>query len=548
MIKWTKRLYYLMIALGVLIIILAGTCCNTKELYTDDHPSPEQLEEFSAFIERADVEHSSFKVPENVHQGDNLAIYTSHMEVWVAKDGVLSYAETLGDGLYAKTTGYSWNFIPIDKGDAGADIDIYTRFTYPNFFSRTPTLMYGQIQEIYSYAALHFSPSLIIGIALILLGAVFLIVSQTVVRRVRKAAPLMNNSVLYLGLFSLLLGIWTGNQSRLSALFIENKLLNVVLSGVPLALMLPAFSFYVRELYKERHYRAWNAICVANTAVAAASILLQLFNVLDLFQTLAATHVTILISTIIATGMAISDVRRGEATRVMRGHLVPIVICFVCAIADTVCYYIGTADNDMFGRIGFLLLVFYSGFSSAAYARELLLKSKESQLYKRLATSDTLTGLPNRTAMVFMLTDMARSGKTRCGFFMMDLNNLKDCNDSLGHKSGDEYLRICAGIIKKAFADCGKAYRIGGDEFVVVVQKPEREKLHRCIESMERLQIEHNSTPGAYPVGIAWGYAQYSRELDCSYDETIARADRNMYELKRGMEPQNADTAGTGCF
>ena len=130
---------------------------------------------------------------------------------------------------------------------------------------------------------------------------------------------------------------------------------------------------------------------------------------------------------------------------------------------------------------------------------------------------------------------------------MMDLNDLKSCNDTMGHQAGDEYLCTCAAIIAKAFADYGTAYRIGGDEFVVVIEKPDSEKNAEHIKAMEKLESEHNGVEGAYPVGIAWDYAEYSRELDASYDDTISRADRNMYELKKDMKPHEEQIAKTSC-
>ena len=57
----------------------------------------------------------------------------------------------------------------------------------------------------------------------------------------------------------------------------------------------------------------------------------------------------------------------------------------------------------------------------------------------------------------------------------MDLNGLKQANDSLGHAAGDELLRAAADQMKESFSPYGKVYRIGGDEFVVILTKKVQE-------------------------------------------------------------------------
>ena len=54
---------------------------------------------------------------------------------------------------------------------------------------------------------------------------------------------------------------------------------------------------------------------------------------------------------------------------------------------------------------------------------------------------------------------------------MLDLNNLKKCNDRYGHEAGDTYLKKASEMITNAFSQENTVYRIGGDEFVVLIQE-----------------------------------------------------------------------------
>jgi diguanylate cyclase (GGDEF)-like protein len=83
------------------------------------------------------------------------------------------------------------------------------------------------------------------------------------------------------------------------------------------------------------------------------------------------------------------------------------------------------------------------------------------------ALHDTLTGLGNRTCLMRDLENLIREERTFSVLFM-DLDRFKQINDEYGHMTGDRYLKHFAGIIKEMFHEKGRAYRFGGDEFIVL--------------------------------------------------------------------------------
>ena len=111
-----------------------------------------------------------------------------------------------------------------------------------------------------------------------------------------------------------------------------------------------------------------------------------------------------------------------------------------------------------------------------------------------------------------------------------DLNGLKQINDLKGHQAGDEYIRNGADIICKAFTH-SPVYRIGGDEFVVIVQGADYGKIDKCIEKIQRVNIKNGKT-GA--VTMAVGVAKYKGEAFTS--DVFEKADSAMYENKRKMK------------
>jgi diguanylate cyclase (GGDEF)-like protein len=88
---------------------------------------------------------------------------------------------------------------------------------------------------------------------------------------------------------------------------------------------------------------------------------------------------------------------------------------------------------------------------------------------QRLAYVDILTGLPNRAKFIQFLSEQAECAEGGWGLILADLDNLKVVNDTFGHSAGDELIQIVATRIA-AVAGKGRAFRVGGDEFAVVVE------------------------------------------------------------------------------
>ena len=92
------------------------------------------------------------------------------------------------------------------------------------------------------------------------------------------------------------------------------------------------------------------------------------------------------------------------------------------------------------------------------------------QLIERAAFEDSLTGLANRRAFERDLERATTTPGVRVGLLHIDLDRFKWVNDTFGHPAGDEVLRQAATRLQAATSDCGTIYRIGGDEFTVILQ------------------------------------------------------------------------------
>ena len=160
------------------------------------------------------------------------------------------------------------------------------------------------------------------------------------------------------------------------------------------------------------------------------------------------------------------------------------------------------------------------------------LDRKKQQAYlEKLSYRDMLTGLYNRNRYIERLEAYKQVQDQQIGAIYIDLNGLKKVNDEQGHRAGDELIVRAAGTIAGIFAE--DAYRVGGDEFVVILLDVSREEFARKTEQLRR-QMQENSVDAS--IGGVW---QASTE---NLENLLRLADENMYREKKRYYSQ-ADAA-----
>ena len=160
---------------------------------------------------------------------------------------------------------------------------------------------------------------------------------------------------------------------------------------------------------------------------------------------------------------------------------------------------------------------------------------------------DTLTGLQNRTAYYDyndVLNKKEDTGDADFSIVMIDINFLKRMNDTYGHEQGNLYLQHAADLIRKVFGE-EHVYRIGGDEFAVILegkaQEGAEERIRAFKEEAAGLQADDSLQPWE-KVSAAAGIAKYEKGRDASTEEVLRRADEAMYRDKIAMKAVRTDT------
>ena len=138
---------------------------------------------------------------------------------------------------------------------------------------------------------------------------------------------------------------------------------------------------------------------------------------------------------------------------------------------------------------------------------------------------DGLTGLLSQKSYLNRTLNLRPEDRM---LIVLDLDDFKHINDTYGHLAGDRCLKEIADCMKKVYSNYGNCYRIGGDEFCVLLKKPEKETA--CKEKVFWMMQKRRESVYFLPQ-ISYGSAKLLGQE--SIADTKARADQRMYENKR---------------
>ncbi len=165
--------------------------------------------------------------------------------------------------------------------------------------------------------------------------------------------------------------------------------------------------------------------------------------------------------------------------------------------------------------------------------------SKLAEANRRLseiAITDALTGIGNKAAYFDHIRELdaqIATGEAVFSVAVFDLNGLKAINDSHGHECGDIAIKDTARVLISVFGR-ENLYRIGGDEFIAVMNGTTKDEMEHLFSLVELALIEENKTEKAYktPLSLSKGCSAYQAERDTEYREAFRRADDAMYADK----------------
>lgn len=180
------------------------------------------------------------------------------------------------------------------------------------------------------------------------------------------------------------------------------------------------------------------------------------------------------------------------------------------------------------------------------YVSDIINAENKAANMQELANRDALTGIRNKTAYdteIHRIEKLMEEGDTKVGLAIIDLNFLKRINDSYGHDKGDIAIKKLSGLICRTFSHSA-VFRIGGDEFVVILRGSDYDRFDQLMEHFRRELAGMDEDDSLMPwenISAAIGAAFYDETLDDDIYSVFKRADQNMYDHKKVMKAVRED-------
>lgn len=289
---------------------------------------------------------------------DVIMFRTSLQKILVYVDGIEVYSYGYEESrLVGDIKGSIWNFIPLDEIDSGKEIKMVITSPYKEFRNTFNDFFLGSYPELYAYLMETYNLSLFMSELLFFLGSMMIFVAG--IASIFKLTA--NKQALWVGLFSLLVSIWSFSECKLTQVIIGNMAGFSTSSYVVVSLTIVPFLMYFDEIQHflfHKYYKIMAQICLLNIII---QILLHLLGVWDFHEMMAISHIIIGVSSLMLIITSTIYFKR-----VLRKIHVPfaisIAITIICSIGEIVVIYLTGKSNGTFLGLGVLVL---AGFCTA---------------------------------------------------------------------------------------------------------------------------------------------------------------------------------------
>lgn len=520
---------------------------NIEDLLTLENGEPAKLTELEAYADPETGRVSVFyRVPE-LWQDTGLVYRSQNVFTTVLLEGRSLYETDVEENsLYHREPGSRWNIVTLDSSMSGQTLELQITPAYEGEKPQIDHVYWGDEAAIVLGVIKGKLPAVVISLLTGLLG-VFLVAADIPVNYKNENK---NHNLRYLGLFSVIMGIWSLIETNILQFFVGDVRMLQVVDNMLLVLAVMPLFLYADSAYRILRFPIIRVLCWIDLLYLAACILLPVSGIMDWHQMLpfvrgylAVCAVVFIVWTI---QQSIALQRQHDEKKCIYGRvqLIGIGIMGLSLMAELVrfsCF--GGMDKALLFRIGLLGFVICFGMSSQMDTYKLIEQGREYDFVRTLAYSDGLTGAGNRTAYLEQLENYVKERVPQLGIVFLDINNLKKVNDGQGHDAGDELIRAAAGVIQDSFGTFGKVFRIGGDEFcVLIAHKNARWMYEEAMKVFRRCLREANES-NSYPfvLQIAQGFACCEVSGMEVVEETVKKADELMYQHKAELKAKSGN-------
>lgn len=457
-------------------------------------------------------------------KGNSLIFYArqSWVEAYLDDEQLIESAQ--GRELpFEMIPGSYWYFFRLPDDFNGKTLKIVINAAVDRYAGELPSIYVGTKTSFIYMVLSNSKISLMLVIPVLLLGVCLWIMGLF------PGHQTMRRKLCRLGMFATVTSVWSLLESRVTQVLFGNMVLStyVLFSCYMLIpFFAAAFLLTFETLGQRKIIRGMFWISGANFVVAQ---ILQITGVVHYIHLVSVVHVLILLI-MISVWLCYWDLKRRRANIPDKSIYNGMMILSVFCVMDIVSYYVRpTSVVGSYSKIGLLVFFAYLGYNAIRQVSKQEVQEAENRLIQKLAYTDIMTGLLNRTSFEKEMADYREKPWKEITILMVgDMNRLKFINDNYGHAQGDKALIQIAYLMQQCFGDGCKCFRTGGDEFCVISRGIPEKKFSALCKKFMRSVIE-SPQEADWQLSVSCGYCVVD---EGGIDECYRKADAIMYAEK----------------
>lgn len=473
--------------------------------------------------------------------GNTTLSYRSHnMYTKVFLEDELIY-ET--DNTYSdRPPGTRWNLVTLKPEQAGQMLRIQIKAAYSGDSPQLDNIYWGDRAAIVLSLIRQKMWAVLICVTICLCG-IFMIILDIAINYKKKGK---NHGIRWLGAYALCIGGWSLIETNILQLLIKDTQILQPVNNILLILSVMPMLLYADCTYGIFKYLPARLLGMLQLLFLVICIVLPVAKVVDWHGLLPVTR---MFMAVCAVGFIVLSIWRNRFLFVRKENrttsaylqMTGIVVLCVTAVLELLRYNIsGAMDRAMLLRFGLLIFIICFALSSMLQTYILITQGMEYNSVHKLAYSDALTQVGNRVAFLEGLKECVDEHIQNLGIVYFDVNNLKKVNDVHGHEQGDVLIRTAANVIRDSFGPHGRVYRIGGDEFCVLLDHDPIDRYAQAvIEFKNRIKSVNESGNYIFKLQIAHGFACCEADSMETVDDAVKTADEKMYRDKIQLKKES---------
>lgn len=507
--------------------------------WTDENGNAFSLDSFHT--EKSDLSQSqsvicTLAVPEN----DTALLFRSRnvfVDIYV-NDVLVSQDDRDLNVIFGSSPGSRWHIISLDSSNPTVTIRLEVTPCYTNTDGLIDNIYTGTARDVYRIITSQRFAGFILSVFLQMMGLVLMLMYAYVHKKFN-----IGKDLLYLGEAAFFSAQWASAESLVWQLFFGYSevfhllgYLSLITLPIPFGLLA---GYRLKDPKMQILSKAFSIVASINLLIATP---LHMFGIVEFHYSLSVTHVLVILMLPLIVQLIMSYTNADGNKDKKAFVFLAITILILCVLTAVYKYNFGSySDYTLYARIAILCFLFCLIVYQLNQVANLFAKGLKADMVHAMALTDYLTGLYNRTAFAehkkLFYNDMVTQQKP-IGIIQFDVNNLKKMNDNYGHEKGDELIKLTARGLENSFSHMGRCYRMGGDEFLVILTGPNPTSDYNSgIQLLQNYcDTINQSSAMPFTVEIAHGFVLSKGKV---IEDAIKEADHKMYINKRELKQQN---------